>query len=174
MKNTALAIALSWFLACSAVAGTLTPVEADSLRAQVAAITTAFERGDVEGLINLTHPSLKDFVGGPEAFAQVTRQSVEQLRQSGVTFVSSEVGTPTSTYSAGDEEVCFVPRISVMEIEGKKARSTTFMIAIRNIGHKEWSYLDGAGLRKHPELLYRLLPKLERGISLPLNMIESL
>jgi hypothetical protein len=174
MKNTVLAIAFSWFLAGSAAAGTLTAAEAESLRAEVAAITTAVERGDAEGLIKLTHRSLKDFIGGPEAFAQITRQSVEKLRQSGVKFVSSEVGNPTQTYPAGDEEVCFVPRISVMEIEGRQARSTTFMIAIRSMGRKDWSYLDGAGLRKHPELLYKLLPQLERGISLPANMIEPL
>ncbi len=125
-------------------------------------------------MIKLTHPSLQNLVGGPEAFAKITRQSVEQIRQSGVRFVSSEVGNPTQTYSAGDEEVCFVPRIPIMEVQGKTAKSTTFMIAIRSIDHGAWKYIDGAGLRKHPELLYQLLPNLERGISLPLNMIEAL
>lgn len=54
------------------------------------------------------------------------------------------------------------------------AKSTTFMIAIHSVGHKEWSYLDGAGLKEHPELLYQPLPQLERGVPLPLNMIEPL
>ena len=76
-------------------------------------------------------------------------------------------------YPAGEEEVCFVPRTSVVEIGGKRATSMTFMIAVRKPGG-EWKFLDGAGLRKHPDLLYRLLPDLERGIELPHNMIEAL
>lgn len=174
MKQAVTGSVLWCLLANPAAAGTLTPREAESLRADVAAVTSSFEQGDAEDLIERTHPSLKRLAGSPEAFAQITRQSLEQLRQSGVKFLSAEVGSSTQTYSAGEEEVCFVPRISIMELQGKKAKSTTFMIAIRRIGDSNWKYLDGAGLRKHPDLLYQLLPELERGISLPLNMIEAL
>lgn len=174
MKNAGVATALWCLLGSPAIAGTLSEAEVERLRADVAVLTTSFERGDAEALIQRTHPSLHALVGGPEAFAEITRKSVEQLRQSGVEFLDAEVGAPTQTYPAGDEEICFIPRISIMQIQGKKARSTTFMIAIRRAGKREWKYLDGAGLRKHPELLYQLLPKLERGISLPLNMIEVL
>lgn len=174
MKNTGVAIALWYLVAEGVVAGTLSAEDAKYVRADVAAITTSFERGDAEALIARTHPSLHNLVGGSDAFAKVTRQSVEQLRQSGVKFLSSDVDTPTKTYPAGDEEVCFVPRTSILELQGKKVKSTTFMIAIRRLGGGEWKYLDGAGLRKHPEMLYQLLPKLERGISLPPNTIEAL
>jgi hypothetical protein len=174
MKNTGFAIVLLYLVAGTAVAGTLSAAEANSLREDVAAITTAVERGDAEALIARTHPSLYGLVGGPDEYAKVTRQAVEELRQSGVKFVSAEVGTPTKTYAAGDEEVCFVPRTSTMEVQGERFRSTTFMIAIRRLGGGDWKYLDGAGLRKHPEMLYQLLPKLERDISLPPNTIEAL
>ncbi|MEZ5442518.1 MAG: hypothetical protein R3F15_13670 [Lysobacterales bacterium] len=174
MRDTGLALALCCWFAIPAFAGTLSVAEADSLRAEVATIATSFEHGDAEVLIARTHPSLHDLVGGQEAFAKATHQAVEQLRQAGVKFISAEVGTPTQTYTAGDEELCFVPRVSVMEVQGQKVKSTTFMMAIRRVGTGDWKYLDGAGLRKHPELLYQLFPKLERGISLPLNTIEVL
>lgn len=174
MKNTGIIIALSFLLACPALAGTLSTADADHVRADVAATMTSFERGDADALIARTHPSLHGLVGGADAFAKATRQAVEQLRNSGIKFLSSEVGLPTRTYSAGEEEVCFVPRTSIVELQDKKVRSTTFMIAIRRIGSKDWKYLDGAGLRKHPEMLYQLLPKLEREIALPPNTIEVL
>lgn len=174
MKKTVAAIALWCVVASSAIAGTLSAADAERLRAEIAAITKSVERGDAEALIARTHPSLHSLAGGPEAFAKVTRQSVEQLQQSGVKFLSSEVGTPTQTYSAGGDEVCFVPRTSVMELQGKKVKSTTFMIAIRHVGETDWKYLDGAGLRKHPDMLYQLLPKLDRQITLPPNTIEAL
>lgn len=174
MKRTGLALTLCCWLAMPAAAGTLTAAEADSLRTEIASIMTSFEKGEADALVALTHPSLHNLAGGKDAFEKVVRQAIDQLRQSGVRFVSAEVGAPTQSYSAGDEEVCFVPRISVMEVQGQAMRSTTFMIAIRRVGSRDWKYLDGAGLRKHPELLYQLLPRLERGISLPLNMVEAL
>ncbi|NJM92502.1 MAG: hypothetical protein HC861_07660 [Rhodospirillaceae bacterium] len=48
------------------------------------------------------------------------------------------------------------------------------MVAVRKPGTRDWKYFDGAGLRKQPEMLYQLVPELERGISLPPNMVELL
>lgn len=174
MKNCFAATAIYLLLATPAFAELLSVAESEELRGQIIAVTTAFENGNAEALIEHTHPSLYALTGGRDAFAEMTLQALVQLRETGIKFLHAEVGTPTPIYPAGDEEVCFVPRVSVMEIQGKKARSTTFMIAIRPIGGKEWKFLDGAGLRKHPDLLYKLLPKLERGIVLPPNNLELL
>lgn len=172
MKTALGSIALWCLFAGTAAAGTLTDSEADILRSEIATISSAFERGDAEVLIRKTHPSLKEVLGGDKAFADVTRKAVDQLMESGLRIVSSETGMPTQTYPAGKEEVCFVPRTSVMELQGKKVRATSFMIAIRKVGEADWLYLDGAGIGKHPDMLYRLLPKLERGIELPPNTME--
>ena len=67
-----------------------------------------------------------------------------------------------------------MPRVSVAEVQGKKVKSTTFMIAIRYTATRDWKYLDGAGLRQRPELLYHLLPELQRDIALPPNRVEVL
>ena len=174
MRSVGGTIALWCFLANPVLGEMLSDAEVNHLRTEVAAMATAFEQGDAEAFIERTHPSVQKLAGGPDAFAEMIRQAVDQLRQTGVKFLSAEMGTPTQTYPAGDDEVCFVPRVSIMEVQGKKAKSTTFMIAIRRVGDTEWKYIDGAGLRKHPGLLYQLFPKLERGISLPPNKIEIL
>lgn len=172
--TTRLALALLCWLATPAISGTLSAVEAEGLRAEIAAMAASFERGDAEALVAKTHPSLANLVGGQEAFAQSVRRAVEQLRETGIKFLSAEVGTPTETYPAGSEEVCFVPRVSVMEVQGKKVKSTTFMVAVRYSATRDWKYLDGANLRQQPDLLYLLLPELERGIALPPNTVERL
>lgn len=174
MQNAAVAVALLCLMANAAFAGTLSAADAENLRADVATLTISVERGDAEPLIARTHPSLHKLAGGPDEFAKFTREAVEQVRQIGVKFLSSDVGAPTQTYPAGDEEVCFVPRTSVMELQGKKVKSTTFMIAIRRLNSSDWKYIDGAGLRDNPAMLYQLLPRLERGISLPPNTMEVL
>ena len=162
-------------LSCvSVMANSLSDTEAEHLRDEVVEVTRAVELGDADRLIESTHTSLITLAGGADAYAQVARGAVKHLVESGVQFLSSEVGTPTRTYAAGDEEVCFVPRVSIFQIEEKKAKSTTFMVAIRKVGTVKWAFLDGAGLRKRPEMLYTLLPKLDRSVALPPNTIEIL
>jgi hypothetical protein len=174
MKNTGLAILASCLFVTVAVGEPLSDADAGRLRAEIAAMMTAFEGGDPSMFLELTHPPLQSLAGGPDAFAALVRQSLDALRQGGVKMISAEVGAPTQTYSAGEEELCCVPRVTVMEVHGRRARSTTFMIAIRRVGDSQWKYLDGAGLRRSPDLLCQLVPKLERGIALPANQVEAL
>jgi hypothetical protein len=168
-----LSLAVALLLPSMAAAGTLRPEEVAVVQADIQAIYRAFEAGDPELFIAKTHDSLIAASGGQESFEKILRGALTSLKTTGIQFVSSDLGTPTATYPAGDEEVCFVPRVSVMEIQGKRVTSIGFMIAIRKQGESSWKYLDGSGLRKAPEHLYILLPKLERGIELPPNRIEA-
>ena len=94
MSTTRLALALLCLLSSHAIGGTLSATEAESLRAEIAAMMASFERGDAEALIAKTHPSLANLLGGQEVFEQAARHGVEQLRQTGVKFLSAEVGAP--------------------------------------------------------------------------------
>jgi hypothetical protein len=155
--------------------GTLNQQEVAKLKSDVTTMYQAFEKGDAGPLIDNAHESIFTVIGGnKEAFAKISRDALQQLLKLNIKFLSSEVGDPTQTYSAGDEEVCFVPRVSVMELQGKRAKTTTFMIAIRRVGTSTWKYLDGAGLRKSPQYLGMLLPKLTKDVKLPPNTVEML
>lgn len=157
-----------------ATAGELSPDDAAALRAEVRAMVAAFSRGDAAFLIARTHPSLKRLAGGDEAFARIAGDAAAQLRSAGVEIVSEDVGIPGRTYAAGEEEVCFVPRHSLMRVRGTAIRSTTFMVAVRRVGDPGWTYLDGSGLQDNPGLLRQLLPALEAGVLLPERHIEAL
>jgi hypothetical protein len=169
-----LTLVFALLLSVNAAAGTLKDAESKALIAKIDEMMVMFEKGNPEGLIAQTHPSVYAISGGKAQFEQAARMGIAQLAKYKVKFISSKLGTPTKTYSAGDEELCFVPRVSVMEINGQRARSTGYMIAIRPIGGKTWKFLDGAGLAKNPDLLYTLLPKLERNIPLPPHGVEKL
>ncbi|HEL3779400.1 TPA: hypothetical protein UOA91_003350 [Stenotrophomonas maltophilia] len=158
----------------SAFAGELSPSDAKALREDVRAMMAAYARGDAEFLIERTHPSLKQLAGGDEAFQAITRDALKKLRSTGVVVISEEVGVPTRTYAAGEEEVCFVPRQSLVRVRETPMRSTTFMVAVRRVGSADWTYLDGSGLQGNPELLRQLLPALEPGVTLPKRGIEAL
>ncbi|HDS1216990.1 MULTISPECIES: hypothetical protein [Stenotrophomonas] len=158
----------------SAFAGDLSPSDAKALREDVRALMTAYARGDADFLIERTHPSLKRLAGGDEAFQAITRDALKTQHSTGVVVISEDVGVPTRTYAAGEEEVCFVPRQSLVRVRETPMRSTTFMVAVRRIGGSGWTYLDGTGLQDNPRLLRQLLPALEPGVILPKREIEAL
>ncbi|HEL2977592.1 TPA: hypothetical protein UMB92_000406 [Stenotrophomonas maltophilia] len=177
MYRHLLALPLFLLLATTAApsqAGELSPAESATLRQDAQAMMNAFARGDAELIIARTHPSLKRLAGGDEGYAQMTRDSVRALRKAGVIVISDEAGVPGRTYAAGDEEVCFVPRQSLLRVRETPMRSTSFMVAVRRVGGTQWSYLDGAALLDNPALLRQLLPALEPGVTLPKGGMEAL
>ncbi|MEN5261678.1 MAG: hypothetical protein AB1514_01100 [Pseudomonadota bacterium] len=170
---TILTLLLSLLLP-SAFAGELSPSDAKALRDDVRALMTAYARGDADFLIERTHPSLKRLAGGDEAFQAITHDALKKQHSGGVVVISEDVGVPTRTYAAGEEEVCFVPRQSLVRVRETPMRSTTFMVAVRRVGGSGWTYLDGTGLQDNPRLLRQLLPALEPGVILPKREIEAL
>lgn len=158
---------LCLFAAVPARAATLGREEVDFLRRDLDAMLALYEQGDAEAMLGKTHPALFQFAGGREVVAQALRQALEQLQAVHLRFVSSEMGAPTETYLAGDEEICFIPRTSVIEVNGSRVRSVTFMVAIRPVGGGEWKYLDGSGLYRNPGVLQQLFPALSQDMPLP-------
>lgn len=174
MRHILLSAALCILLAKPALAGPLTAAETEALRTEIAALVDSIEHGDAEAVVRATHPALHEFAGGEQALRDLLRTAMKQFRQMGLRILDDEVGQPTRPYAAGDEEVVFVPRESVMELQGKRMRSITYMIAIRPRAGGAWTYLDGAGLRDTPEMLHQLLPALKRSVPLPPNTVEPI
>ena len=153
-------------------ARSLDQAEADHLRAQVGELVALIQQGDAEALLERTHPAVYKLAGSREAFEDATRVTTGQIRSSHIRTLDLVIGEPSPLYTAGDEEVCFVPRIALMEIQGRKLRSSTFMIAVRPLAGGDWQFLDGAGLRRRSQYIYRLLPKLPPGIPIPANQVQ--
>lgn len=161
-------------LSNSSFADTVSKSESNLLHAEINAMYKAFEAGDASLFLKKTHKSIYTLVGGKQNFEEMFELAVSQLNSQGVKFVEATLGEPTKLYDAGNEEVCFVPRVSVIEVQGNKFQSRGFLIAIRAKGGESWSYLDGAGLRKDQSFLWKLLPDLVKNVELPANYVEAL
>jgi len=171
-KIAGLIFALGLFISSNIYAAKLSEDEESLLMNEVASITSEFESGDTTNLIAKTHSSLVSVMGGMENFKKAMESAVELIDQQGLEFIDAEVGLPTQLYEAGSEEVAFVPRISTMVFQGQKIKSTGFMIAIRTKGLRDWSYLDGSGMRGNQSLLWELLPRLDKQVKLPPNTLS--
>ncbi len=153
-------------------AESLSAAEQKVLLEQAEKLGEAFEKGDADYIIAKTHPSLSGIMGGKEKFENLTRTTMTQLESLNVEFIESSLGTPTQTYPSDDEVVCFVPKNSLIKVGEKKVKSKGFLIAARPASGGDWLFLDGAGLRKNPQMLWKLFPKLAKDIELPENTQE--
>ena len=131
----------------------------------------SFKKGDAQKLIDKTHPYLFKLVNGKEAFQAMIMQAAKQLIDRGIKIELEEITQPMDFYRTGEDIVCFIPKTSTITVDETKVKSVSFMIAIKSKQGK-WSYLDGSGLSKNPDLLWKLLPKLPRDVALPENKKE--
>lgn len=141
------------------------------IKRDVTQMISAFEAGDVDNFLSMVHGSLITLSGGEDQLKLVLTDALEKLNEVGIKFVSSEVQDPGEVYIAGDKIVVFVPRVSVMEIQGQKMKSMSFLVAIKD-PNSEWKYLDGSGLRNKQHLLWQLIPELQKDVRFPPNYIE--
>lgn len=147
--------------------------EADSAAVleKAKALQTAFELGDVDAIIRGTHPVILKFVGSKEQFEKLTRDAFKSMAGK-VTFEKTEWGEPTASHMSGDDEVCFLPKVSILKVEEQRIRSVSFLIAARVKGTKDWLFLDSASVAKNPALLWTVFPGLPKDVTMPPNSTE--
>lgn len=153
--------------------GKLNEEEKTHLVQEVKEMMKSFNEGDAKLLVEKTHPSIYKLAGGEENFKESLIQAAKQIMDLGIKAISDDISPPDRTYRAGEETVCFLPKKTVMEVNGQKIQSNSFMIAAKKEG-KEWKYLDGAGLRKNPDMLWLFFPELPKDIKLPENTMSRI
>lgn len=146
-----------------------TPLSAEEMagllkRAQ--ASQDAFDKGDADTVLALTHRSIVKLVGSEEKLEKAMRQAVKEFSGK-FPVISREWGEPSPLYVAGTEEICFLPRTTVIQGSEQRVRVTGYIVAGRKRGTGDWLFLDGAGFKEKPEILWQLFPELPRGIVAP-------
>jgi hypothetical protein len=177
MKTQTLSVLLGVILAATLGRGAepteLSEVEKATLIKGGQALLKAYEAGDIDAIMSGTHESIMKLIGSREKYEAAIREAVQVLAAQ-VVVEEIEFGEPTPCYTSGTNEVTFIPKIAIMRMVDMRARDVGFLIAARTKGTKEWKYLDGAGVRKHPPLLWMLFPDLPKDIETPPNKIERL
>lgn len=148
-------------------ADSLDEADISRMHSDIRTMMNHFELGHVQPILDSTHESIFTLLGGKAAYSKSTKTAIDELKQLGFRYISMDYGKPTQLYQAGDEELCFVPLVSIMEVQGNRVKSTSFMVAIRKRGSDQWKYIDGAGVAQNPQVLQTLFPKLETGVELP-------
>jgi hypothetical protein len=159
------------FATCLPAAEKLSEADSAAVLAKAKALQKAFEDCDAEAIIRGTHPIILKFVGTKEEFEKLTREAVKSMVGK-LTFEKTEWGEVTPSHMSGEDEVCFVPKVSIMNYQGQRIRSVSYLIAARVKGKQDWLFLDSAPVAKNPALLWTIFPGLPKDVVTPPNSAE--
>ena len=144
----------------------LSSEEKAALLKQVQAAQELFNQQDFDGMMRVMSPAIFKLYN-KEAFEKAGRQAMAQLKALGVKYLKTEFGEPSPLYKAGNEIICFVPRTSTIQIQGKLIKSTAYWVAVRPADGSEWKFVDGAGIQNNHALLWQMFPELQKDIQFP-------
>ncbi|MBL8259042.1 MAG: hypothetical protein JNM60_04420 [Candidatus Competibacteraceae bacterium] len=168
-KTTLLLLGFWWSVAAAAPFGA---DEEQVLIDKVKVLQNAYEKGDLDSIATMTFEPVIAQVGGVDALKKVSQQVIDQAKRMGVVTENLEVGKPTPPLESGEYLVTFVPKTSTVKMGDKRAKSSSFMIGARRKDQTEWKFMDGAGLRKNPQLLHSFFPDLPKDVALPPNEVR--
>ncbi|MEB3768311.1 hypothetical protein [Acinetobacter sp. MD2] len=167
MKLKQLTIALSFSILTQATFAADLACQKDYesiISKNIIAISTAFNSRNFQYIENKTDSSLINYAGGQSAFRNLLEITANNFKKSNIVVSKVETQPPVDNYIVGNNEICFIPEKLTLMVNGQEHISESFMLAIRPLISKKWKYLDGAGFKKHPNMLYILFPDFPRDI----------
>ena len=139
----------------------LTDAERASLMTAAEVMQKGFEDGDADVIIQGTCKVITKLIP-QEQFEALTRQAMVAMKE--FKFESNAYGEPTECWKIKAGDLCFLPRKSVIAVQGKRVSSTAFFICVLEAG--KWTFLDNASVSKKPEMLWQLFPELSKDAKL--------
>lgn len=103
-------------------------------------MSTAFQSGDYETFLDLTHPKIIGFAGGRDKMKELLKQGAGP----GVEFLSMEFRTPSSLIAKGEIYQCSFIQKQVLSIDGQKMYTLSSLIGISYNSGKSWTFIGVA------------------------------
>jgi hypothetical protein len=148
----------------SGAAPTDKQAEKERLERDVRRIFTATFDGDVETILQCTHPKVNEMKGGMQE-ARSTVQAAVRKRSADITFEPVEfTQEPVFLTSSSNEFAIIHVRLTALK-DGKKIDNDTYQLAVRPLGTDEWKYIDGSGLAD--DIVQQLFPDFPSDYKLP-------
>lgn len=102
----------------------------------------AFLNSEFDSMAELTHPNILSLSGGKTFVAQDLENDRGTMEAMGFNYMGGEVGAPGKIYEAGREILCFVPIFYMVELQGKKYKSETNILASSSSNGKIWKFVS--------------------------------
>ena len=100
----------------------------------------AFRSKDWATFAKYNHPTMLQMKGGEEAFVSLLAMQMQQVPDSLIKNI--EIGKILQVVKTSDDHQCVVEQNTIMEMEGTRISSTTYLLGESLNGGKNWTFFD--------------------------------
>lgn len=134
------------------------------------AMVRAMGRGDVDGLLDRTHPKAIDMFGGRDAVAELMRQMLADNERLQMTVAEVTFPQPPDLFAVGERGFALVPVRFVFvsgaaELRNWSFETIDFHLGVLEAGAAQWKYVGGS--RLNHALLAQIFPDFPADKPLP-------
>jgi hypothetical protein len=141
------------------------PPTGDRVQADVQALTEAVYAGEVDRIIDYTHPTVLELLGG----SATARQSVERvavgMRKLGMKLESMSFPAAPTCVSGGGRRFAIVPTLNLVTAGPQRFESLNFQLGVLEPGATAWKYVEGS--RVNNQNVRVLFPGFPEGVEFP-------
>lgn len=146
-------------------ASTPQTTEAERVKAGVRANYAALYAGDVDAVLELTHPRVLEVMGGRANARRVLEPTFEQMRSLGLRLQTLHFPEEPEFLDGEENEFVVVTTDVVVRSGSREVESRNFLLGARARGASDWTYVEGS--RLDGDNLELLFPDFPAGHELP-------
>lgn len=122
--------------------------EAELVENDVRTLQNAAFDGDVDVVLEYTHPKIIEMLGGREKAKEDFQPKVARHKSLGMK-VDSLTFPNTPTFLKSDtNEFVVVPTLILVSANGQKVEALNYQVGTRKIGTSKWTYIEGSRLKQ--------------------------
>ncbi|MEE8156727.1 MAG: hypothetical protein V3T51_01125 [Gammaproteobacteria bacterium] len=149
----------------SAVQGDVLPVEFETVQSDVRNIVDAAFEGDIDVMLDYTHPAIINAMGGRIAARQTLSGVIEQVRTLNMSLLSFSFPDDPIFVLGEEFRYVIVPTMSQISVNEGQVESVNFQFGIQSQRTGAWVYFEGSQLSD--EILASLFPDFPTDFEFP-------
>lgn len=110
-------------------------------------VDAAYE-GDVETIIDFTHPRILQMMGGVPSARQALEETFKKTSALGMKLDEMKFPTEPTFLRGSENEFVIVPTLSIVAANSQRAESLNYQFGARKIGSADWKYVEGSRVNK--------------------------
>lgn len=133
--------------------------EAKQVQEDVVNITQATFEGNVDTVINYTHPQIISMLGGMAQARSVLEDSFSEFQSLGMKMESLVFPEAPTFIESSTNDFVIVPTTTIILSEGYRIESSSYQFGIKQKGTKDWKYIEGSRInQQNVQLLFPDFP----------------
>jgi hypothetical protein len=161
MNSLALASTVLMLLAAPAVLiQPCDPATGDRVQADVRALTEAVYSGEVNRIVDHTHPTVIKLLGGPAAARQSVERVAAGMQKAGMKLESMSFPAAPTCLTGGGRRFAIVPTLNIVIVGRQRFESLNFQLGVQEPGATTWKYVEGSRVNnKNVQVLFPGFPE---------------